>query len=389
MISRRWFYALAKSAAAATVACGVLVLVFASFSAVLKTWWVGTVGGTVAAASGAAVLFGLFVHRVNRLRWRKTVATASALAAAAAVLSGVGTQNPAVTTVGLRAACQLGLGQCLETGVHSMPLIVRDGAVQEHPVVRLILWGANHAQARAAEAEERRASALAQPLLLRSYGVGPGRAGGIWRAPSDPATWMSARHEHAISAADIRALIEQARQVNGWPDTPDTQWWLAGDVTAGEFGIGQPACGDHVRVPGITGVVVRLALRSCSLPVPRMSPSPGRPCSPVASVGNHLRVPETVTVGVDLLIDHEYAEAATDPDGGWQVFVGRVCNGYSVLEIADVCARNGPILSAPVYNTPAGWQPSLLSRPSPGHPAHCVDPAAPEESSRRLAQERR
>lgn len=375
MLYRRWLHALSKGALAGTVACVVVLLVFAALSAVLKMWWVGTVGGTVSVAASAGVLVGVLVHQVSRLGPRKTAAGLAAVVVAAATVFGIGPRNPAVTSVGLSAACELGLGECLQTGLDSMPLVIRDGAVQKQPVIRLVLWGDDRAQEQAAEAEERRAGALAQPLLRDAYGVDPAIPGGVWRMPSTPQDWVRAHHEPALTASDVQEVVRRARQAKGWLDSPDTQWWLVMNVSSAQSGIGAPGCADHVHMPGIAGVVVRLALRSCALPAPKLPPAADKSCSPVADVGDHVEVPETVTVGVELLIVHEYVEAATDPRGGWQVLVGRVCDGYSVLEIADVCARSGPILSAPVYDTPAGWQPSILRRPDRGRPARCVDPA--------------
>ena len=142
----------------------------------------------------------------------KTAAGLAAVAVAAATVFGIGPQNPAVTSVGLSAACELGLGECLQTGLDSMPLVIRDGAVQRQPVIRLVLWGDDRAQEQAAEAEERRAGALAQPLLRDSYGVEPAIPGGVWRMPSTPQDWVRAHHEPALTASDVQAVVRRDRK---------------------------------------------------------------------------------------------------------------------------------------------------------------------------------
>lgn len=258
-----------------------------------------------------------------------------------------------------------------------MPLLMTAGPVQRHPVVRLILWGAHPDEASAARQEERRADALAQPLLKRFYGVDPARSGGTWQAPGSPLRWLEDHHEAALSNADLASLITRARRAMKWPATKATQWWLATDLTGRQLGMKHPACADHFRTAGVRGVVVRLAFGSCTTPGPRTHPQQGARCAPVASIRPTVGEPTTVRAGVDLLIDHEFAEAATDPSNGWRVLVAPRCGNDVMLEIADVCAADGPLISAPAYDTGAGWQPSILEPPREGRAVRCVDPARP------------
>jgi hypothetical protein len=294
---------------------------------------------------------------------------------------GIGVQNLAAMTIGVEAGCALGLGRCLPTQDPHMPVLLRVEGVQAHPIVRVVLWGVSPREDSETLAEENRAPSLGQPLLRSYYGVQPGAGGGASTVPGDPREWLRSHHQLVLSPADIGELIQAVRVARHWPDTPDTQWWLATDLTADQIGIGAPACGDHVRVPGVQGVIVRLPFGSCTLPAQRVTPSPRLSCGPLSEVQPWIGAPRTVDAGIDLIIDHEYAEAATDPTDGWRILVGARCEGQMLMEIADVCEPNGDFISAPSYRTPSGWQPSLLEPGRGSRPARCVNPARPETPS--------
>jgi hypothetical protein len=229
--------------------------------------------------------------------------------------------------------------------------------------------------------EEDRLSLLGQPLLRSGYGVRPASNGGAWTIPGDPREWLHSHHRRALSPDDEARIINEARIARHWDDTPDTRWWLATNLTAEQIGIDTPACGDHVHAPGIRGAVIRLPFGSCSLPAGRSIPKASTACGPLSVVGASSMTPKTVEAGIDLIIDHEFTEAATDPTNGWRILVAARCHGASLMEIADVCEPNGHFISAPAYYTlAAGWQPSLLEFSRNGLAARCVNPAQPDSS---------
>jgi hypothetical protein len=273
------------------------------------------------------------------------------------------------------------LGRCIPTHDGNMPVLLNVGPVQARPVIRLLLWGTSPQEQSLVLQEERRAPQLGQPLLEASYGVRAAIDGGSWTAPGSPQAWLRQTHRPDLSAADVRDLIQRARQSQHWPDTPDTQWWLATDLSATQLGLSPSACADHLQVPGVQGAVVRLPFGSCTLPGRRPGPSKIVSCTPLSVIGPANTVPNTMVASIDVIVDHEFAEAATDPSKGWRVLVASRCHGEILLEIADVCEFDGYYISAPVYYTRAGWQPSLLEPGPDGQAARCVNPAEPALSA--------
>ncbi|HET9077178.1 MAG TPA: hypothetical protein VFN68_09610, partial [Acidimicrobiales bacterium] len=334
--------------------------------------------GIIGAGVGAAVAVGVGIHLTWRhLRFRWVVALLAAAAAASSAVSAIGTRDVNAMAAGVRAGCAMGLGQCEVTGKGRMPLLLDVGPVQRHPVIRVIDWGATPAERRVVDNTERQAPSLAQPLLQEYYGVQPATDGGEWVAPGDPRAWLREHHQPALTPGDLAALIRRARAAEKWPDNADTQYWLATDLTAEQIGIGPGACADHVHVPGVAGGVVRLPFGSCTLPAGRPAMSAHTGCRPLAVVQPHMNAPATIQAGIEIFAVHEFSEAATDPSNGWTILASARCHGDPLLEIADVCEPDGSLISAPAWNTPAGWQPSLLEPPRHGHPARCVDPARP------------
>ena len=333
------------------------------------------VGAGAAAASLAVAAVRIFWHR----RFKRTAALLLASAAAAASVLGIGIRNLTAMAAGVQTGCAAGMGRCEATGRANMPLLLHIGAVQAHPVVRVIMWGVTPAERDVVAHTERVSSMLGQPLLEDYYGVHPALNGGSWSAPGNPRQWLRRHHQSALTPGDLAAVIRRARAAMHWPDTADTQYWLATDLSAVQVGIGAGACADHVQVPGVRGTLVRLPFGSCTLPASRSDPAVARAsCRPLAVVAPDMRTPATIQAGIETFIVHEFAEAATDPVNGWTLLVASRCHGDPLLEIADVCEPDGSFISAPAWYTAAGWQPSLLEPPTGGQPARCVNPARPQ-----------
>lgn len=376
---RRAFIA-ALAAALSAVTCGVLVAVAAAVFGRLE--WAAE-AGLIAAGVGAAVLAAALVQLFWWRRFSRIASVVAASAAAASVIGAMGFRDVTAMAAGVEVSCAAGLGSCQATGQAKMPLLLDAGPVQAHPVIRLIVWGATGAERAVVNDEEKVAPSLGQPLLEDYYGVHPATDGGSWAAPGDPRTWLRRHHQAALFPSDLKNLIDQARAAEHWPDTADTQYWLATDLTAAQIGIGPGACADHVQLGALKGAVVRLPFGSCTLPASRDDITPGASCRPLAVVGPGVNTPKTIEAGIDIFMDHEYAEAATDPQRGWTLLVDSRCHGDPLLEIADVCEPDGSFISAPAWRTAAGWQPSLFEPAGPGHPARCVNPARPDPPGRR------
>ncbi|HET9077998.1 MAG TPA: hypothetical protein VFN68_13770 [Acidimicrobiales bacterium] len=331
----------------------------------------------VGVGSGVAVLAVGAVKLFWRRRGRRLLALLVAAATAAASVAGVGVRDVSTMAAGARSGCAAGLGRCEATGRPKMPLLLHIGPVQARPVIRVMIWGVSGPERAVVERTARSAARLGQPLLRDYYGVAPAVYGGSWTVPGSPHRWLRRRHQKSLTPPDLADLVRRARAAEHWPDTADTQYWLATDLTAEQIGIGPAGCADHLRPPGVAGSMVRLPFASCSLPATR----PHRVaagCRPLAVVAPALVAPPTIQAGIETFIVHEFAETATDPAGGWTVLVAARCHGDPLLEIADVCEPDGSFISAPAWDTAAGWQPSLLQPPSTGHPARCVNPARPD-----------
>lgn len=365
----------------AVLATDIGMLATAAVSGTFGLRRIAPLAGTVGIGLGAAT-FGVaqLLDRRGGLI-RSIMAAIAAAMAVTTTIAGLGFYNLKVMSIGIEASCSFGLGKCVPTRVGPMPLLVRAGPVQRHPVIRLILWGGDHQERSTVETEQRRAPMLGQPLLRHAYGVSPAVDGGVWKMPGSPESWLMARRRKHLSASDLAKVIVQARKAMGWPDTPDTQWWLATDLSPVQMGIHAPGCADHTAVPGLRGPVVRLPFGSCRYPATAANPSESRsgqsPCGPVEVLSPGVREPLNPSADTDIFTVHEFAEAATDPANGWRVLVAPACHNYLTLEIADVCSRNGSMISAPPFDTPAGWQPSLLDPPRANRPARCVDPSDP------------
>ncbi len=363
------------SAGMAAAVGGVLVAAVAAGIAGRLPWAANAV--RVGAALGAAVCSGVAISMLWKRRLRRPLSIIAAAAAAAATVVGIGSRDVTAMAAGVEAGCAAGLGRCVPTGRPTMPILLRDGSVQSHPVVRVITWGVTAQEEAIVERTERAAPRLDQPLLRSFYGVQPAVDGGAWNAPGDPAQWLAGHHRTSLDPADLTRLIDRARAIEHWPDTPDTQYWVATDLTSARMGLGAGACADHVHVPGLRGSVNRLPFGSCTLPAGRPPEPQQMSCRPVAVVRPAMHAPSTIEAGIETFIGHEFAEAATDPSKGWAILVASRCHGDAVLEIADVCEPDGSFISAPAWDTPAGWQPSLLEPANNGRPARCVDPARP------------
>lgn len=332
-------------------------------------------GAGAGAAALAVATIRIFWHR----RFERTVAVLLASAAAAASVMGIGARNLTAMAAGVQTGCSAGMGRCEATGRANMPLLLHIGAVQSHPVIRVIMWGVSAAERDVVDHTERAAPLLGQPLLKDYYGVHQATVGGSWTAPGSPQRWLRRHHQAALTPRDLALLVGRAREAMHWPDTADTQYWLATDLNAVQVGIGAGACADHIQVPGLRGSVVRLPFGSCTLPASRSDQAVARAsCRPLAVVQPDVRIPATIQAGIETFIVHEFAEAATDPSDGWTLLVASRCHGDPLLEIADVCEPDGSFISAPAWYTAAGWQPSLLEPPTRGRPARCVNPARPD-----------
>ncbi len=362
-------------AGVAAAVVGALLMAAAGAMAGRLPWATNSV--LIGAGLGAAVFAAAVVAMVWKRRFRRLVALVAAAAAAAAAVAGIGARDVTAMAAGVQVSCAAGLGRCVPTGRSTMPLLLNDGPVQTHPVIRVITWGITDRERAIVLKTERAAPALGQPLLRSAYGVQPATDGGFWTAPGDPQQWLRSRHQAALSPLDLSRLIQQAGKAEHWPDTPDTQYWLATGLTAAQMGLGPNACADHVHVPGVRGSVNRLPFGSCTLPAGRPDPPQQVSCRPVAVVRPAMHAPSTIEAGIETFIGHEFAEAATDPSKGWALLVASRCHGDALLEIADVCEPDGSFISAPAWDTPAGWQPSLLEPARDGRPARCVDPARP------------
>jgi hypothetical protein len=292
-------------------------------------------------------------------------------AAAAAALLGLGEPNVAAMSTGVEMGCSLGLPRCISTHVQDMPLLVHAGPVQRRPVIHVVLWGLPGPIKAAVSAEESQAGRLGQPLLHEDYGIEPARPGGIWSAPGSPSKWLRAHHDASLPKVELAKLVHEAARARGWKDTADTQWWIATSIDHERMGLSS-GCADHIEVPSVNGVVVRLPLQHCSLPPTRYGP-----CAAVTVVSPSVPEPVSQRAGIEILIGHEFAEAATDPSDGWRVLVAPRCTSDSWLEIADVCTPDGAYIRTPSYHTAAGWQPALLATGRGGRRAYCANPAAP------------
>lgn len=363
------------SAAATTVATGAL-------ASLLHRGAIAAQALTAAAAIGAAVTAASTVLLVGPPRLRIAPATLAAGVAAAFAITGLGVANPAATAPGTRIGCLLGVPRCIATEDAAMPMLVRSRGVQRHPVVHAILWGAGPATRSTVRTEVRDAARLGQPLLRRDYGVAPATPGGSWVAPGSATAWLRDHRMTRASTAVLRELIRHARQAEHWADTPDTQWWIATPLTPQQLDLPAGSCADHIHVPGVRGVVVRLSLAGCAEPATVRVPTS---CRALTTIDSSAPEPATRRAGIQLLIGHEFAEAATDPANGWRVLVSPRCGSDMWLEIADVCQPDGVFIRAPGVDTAVGWQPALLAPPADGRPARCVDPAHPNVALGRAA----
>jgi hypothetical protein len=335
----------------------------------------------VGAGAGSGICLATFVMGIVHRRARVAVALVAGLAAAAASVFGIGLQSVGTLALGVRAGCTVGLGRCLPTGRPDMPVLVQSGPVQRRPVVRVIFWGATTREHNIVGLEESRVTDLAQPLLEDAYHSYPGVDGGSFAVPGRLTAWLRFHHQPSLRPADIRGVIARARQATGWPDTPDTQWWLVTNATPAQMGLLRgDTCADHTVVAGVKGTVDRFPFGSCRIPTERQPALVDVSCPPLAVPQPARTTPPTLAAAMEVTIDHEYAEAATDPRGGYNVVVAPRCDGYSLLEIADVCAAGGPFVSAPDYRTGPVWQPSMFEPERGRTRAHCVNPARPRMS---------
>lgn len=147
-------------------------------------------------------------------------------------------------------------------------------------------------------------------MLTGPYGVGTGSLAGIWTDPSPVPSFMS------FDALEAEAAREAA--ANGWNLGANTQVWFIVSTALDTQG----DCGLH-DLGGAEGEVVAVSER----------------CQ------------------VSITLAHEYAEAATDPDG-YDGYVTEVSSTDDYTEIADVCGRGGWALS-PAGLLPMIYQPGL------------------------------
>jgi hypothetical protein len=357
----------------AAAACGAWMV--AGAGALTRRTGIAAPAVIVGAGAGAGMAAAILTFASWHRRWRSVVAAVAALAAAAAAVFGVGVQDAGALSLGTRAGCSMGLGRCLATRHRGLPLLVRSGPGQRHPVVRVVFWGATAAQRSVVLGDAANIPGLGQPLLEEYYQVHPAAYGGTFTAGGSPQRWTTDHHRASVTTTAIRAVIAETRRATGWGDTANTQWWIVTGSTSQQLGVGQAACADHLQVSGVAGAVVELPLGSCQNVY--QQPVAEETCPPLAIATAPPHPPRTSADEVQITIDHEFVEAATDPSRGWKVVVAPRCGDDSLMEIADVCAINGPFISAPDYRTPAGWQPSLLKPGEHGTRARCVDPARP------------
>lgn len=388
-ITRRRPLAVAATAAAAGLAAALLAALLApGLGAVTAEPAIAGQALPAATGAGCGVAAVALVGALRSGRGRFLLAAGAGSVAAAASIFGLGDPNLAVTTPGVRIGCAFGLPRCIPTGDPEMSLLVRAGPVQHRPVVHVIVWGLTSLEQSTVAKEEQRAPRLGQPLLEEDYHVGPAKPGGLFIVPGSPTKWLAGHHEHALTKRDIAVLVHRAAHREHWSATPDTQWWVATSLSAAQMGLGSGSCADHLKMPSVGGVVVRLPLSRCAAP-----PSGHGGCPAVSVQHPSAAEPASLRAGTDLLIVHEFAEAATDPVDGWRVLVASRCGSHTWLEIADVCAPDSAFIRAPPHRTPAGWQPSLLAPGRAGKKAYCADPADPRRRvavvSRAAASSRR
>lgn len=364
-----------RAAAAGLAAAGVAMLATCVAAGVAGRASIAAQALTAATVAGVAVTCAALVALVLGPAQRPVPVALAAVVTGSVTLMALGVTNPAVTAPGTELGCAFGVPRCIATARRTMPVLVRSGAVQARPVVRVLVFSGEGVVRRAVLHLEHGVSRLGQPLLAQDYGVAPAVDGGALVLPGDAAGWLRAHHAAAMTPQLLGRLVRTAMRRRGWTDTPDTQWWIATRLSPRQLQLPPGSCADHLHVPGIRGVVVRLSLAGCAAPA---TTEQATQCRAVTTIDSAAPGPVTTWAGVELLVGHEFAEAATDPTDGWRVLVRPRCGSALWLEIADVCQANGSFVRAPPSDTPIGWQPALLAPGRDGRPAYCADPARPQ-----------